>query len=388
MPQKGNKKAVVTIFLITLLAVMGVASLTPAFPTIARHFNLETEEIGLLITAFTIPGIFMAPLMGILADRLGRKVVLIPSLILFGLAGAACTLTTDYSTLLLLRIFQGLGAASLGSLNITLIGDLFEGNKRAEIMGYNASVLSIGTASYPAIGGALALINWKFIFYLPLIAIPVAIWAYYVLVTPKPTGSQGAKAYFNALWETVNQKRVWALFAMNIIVFIMLYGAFLTFLPLFLESKFQSDSFEIGIIMSAMSLTTAITATQLGRVTKQYSKKEVLSAASVAYIMALILLAFSTKVIFVVFAVILYGVGQGLFIPTIQTLLAGIASVRERASILSINSMVLRIGQSLGPVVMTIFYINQQFRYVFLAASALAFSIFIINKIFIHFTSK
>ena len=388
MPQKGNKKAVVTIFLITLLAVMGVASLTPAFPTIARHFNLETEEIGLLITAFTIPGIFMAPLMGILADRLGRKVVLIPSLILFGLAGAACTLTTDYSTLLLLRIFQGLGAASLGSLNITLIGDLFEGNKRAEIMGYNASVLSIGTASYPAIGGALALINWKFIFYLPLIAIPVAIWAYYVLVTPKPTGSQGAKAYFNALWETVNQKRVWALFAMNIIVFIMLYGAFLTFLPLFLESKFQSDSFEIGIIMSAMSLTTAITATQLGRVTKRYNKKQVLSAASVAYIMALILLAFSTKVIFVVFAVILYGVGQGLFIPTIQTLLAGIASVRERASILSINSMVLRIGQSLGPVVMTIFFINQQFRYVFLAASALAFSIFIINKIFIHFTSK
>ena len=67
------------IFSITLLAIMGVASLTPAFPEIIRQFDISVKEIGLLITIFTLPGILLAPLMGILADRLGRKMILIPS---------------------------------------------------------------------------------------------------------------------------------------------------------------------------------------------------------------------------------------------------------------------------------------------------------------------
>ncbi|ALO15154.1 Bacillibactin exporter [Salinivirga cyanobacteriivorans] len=388
MPAKNNKQNIIIIFSITLLAVMGVASLTPAFPTIARHFNLNMDEIGLLITAFTIPGIFMAPLMGILADRLGRKAVLIPSLILFGLAGAACAHTNNFNTLLILRVFQGLGAASLGSLNITIIGDLFEGNRRTTIMGYNASVLSIGTAFYPAIGGALALINWKFIFYLPLLAIPIAMWALTTLPTPRPENGQNVKNYFYSLWKIVNQPYVWALFSMNIFVFIILYGAYLTFLPSFLETKFQADSFEIGIIMSIMSITTAITATQLGKISKRFNKRLILTLSSIAYILALALLALSTNITMVIMAVIIYGFGQGLFIPTIQTLLAGIASVRERASIMSINSMVLRIGQSMGPVVMALFYIEEKFFFVFMAASAIALGILIINNIFMRFNTK
>lgn len=388
MQQKGNKKALLTIFLITLLAVMGVASLTPAFPTIARHFGLDMGEIGLLITAFTIPGIFMAPLMGILADRLGRKAVLIPSLILFGLAGAACAFTDDFNLLLLFRVFQGLGAASLGSLNITLIGDLFEGNRRAAVMGYNASVLSVGTASYPAIGGALTLIDWKLIFYLPFLAIPVAILALLTLQTQKPKNGQNVKAYFKSLWRIVNQRYVWALFAMNILVFIILYGAFLTFLPSFLETHFQTDSFEIGVIMSAMSLTTAITATQLGNIAKRIAKKQIMSIATLAYIVAFTSLAFSSNIMLVVIAVIFYGLGQGLFIPTIQTMLAGIASVNERGSIMSINSMVLRIGQSLGPVVMALFFINETYIWVFLAAAAMAIILFVINLLFIRMNNK
>ncbi len=369
------------IFSITLLAVMGVASITPAFPTIARHFDLNMEEIGLLITAFTIPGIFLSPVLGIIADRTGRKAVLIPSLLLFALAGIACAHTNDFNTLLIFRIFQGVGAASLGSLNITLIGDLFEGNRRTAAMGYNASILSIGTASYPAIGGALALIDWKLIFYLPAFALPVAIWALVRLQTSKPDNAQKVKAYFRSLWKVVNKRYVWNLFIMNILVFIILYGAYLTFLPAFLEKNFQSDSFEIGLIMSAMSLTTAITSSQLGRVSRHLNKNKILVLASTSYIVALMMLGFSTSLAMVIIAVIFYGLGQGLFIPSIQTLLAGIASQRERASVMSINSMVLRIGQSLGPVVMAMFFINQNFMWVFLGAAGMATIIMILSTI-------
>lgn len=61
------------IFLITLMGVMGVASISPAFPTIRQYFNISTVQVGYLITSFTLPGIFLTPLMGVLADRFGRK---------------------------------------------------------------------------------------------------------------------------------------------------------------------------------------------------------------------------------------------------------------------------------------------------------------------------
>jgi MFS family permease len=69
-------------------------------------------------------------------------------------------------------------------MNVTLIGDIFPGRQRTKAMGYNASVLSIGTASYPAIGGALAMIGWNWPLFLPLFAIPMGFVVLFFLKTP------------------------------------------------------------------------------------------------------------------------------------------------------------------------------------------------------------
>ena len=73
------------IFCVTLVGVMGVASITPAFPAIIRYFEITPLQVGWLIVVFTLPGVVLTPLTGILADRYGRKLILVPSLFLFGL---------------------------------------------------------------------------------------------------------------------------------------------------------------------------------------------------------------------------------------------------------------------------------------------------------------
>lgn len=123
------------IFCITLLAVMGVASLTPVFPKIINEFGISTQQVGLLITVFTLPGVILTPVLGILADRYGRRNILLPAIFLFAIAGGACSLTRSYEILLVFRFFQGIGATSLGSLNVTLIGDIFSGKDRISAMG-------------------------------------------------------------------------------------------------------------------------------------------------------------------------------------------------------------------------------------------------------------
>lgn len=344
------------IFAVTLSAVMGVASISPALPSMARAFDVSNEQIGLLITAFTVPGMLLTPFMGILADRLGRKVVLIPSLLIFGLAGVACAWTKDFYVLISLRFLQGIGGASLGSLNVTLIGDLYEGLRRATAMGYNGSVLSIGTASYPALGGLLALMGWYMPFYLPLLALPVA-WAVYHLLKLEPQRKdQDMREYLSGVAQTLKSWRVFGLFSANFLTFVILYGAFLTYMPVLLDHRFHLSSLSIGLMLSGASVITALTSSQLGRLARRFNEGRLIRAAAVFYIIVFLAVPRLNTIPLLLLPIMLFGLAQGINIPSILNLLTYQAPTEYRAAFLSFNWMVLRGGQSLGPVIMGLMY--------------------------------
>lgn len=387
-PNLFRDKNVYIIFSITLLAIMGVASLTPAFPEIIRQFDITVKEIGLLITIFTLPGILLAPIMGILADRLGRKKILIPSIFLFGISGFLCAFAQDYQQLLILRFIQGTGASALGMINVTLVGDIYEGHQRAKVMGYNASVLSIGTAFYPAVGGALAVLAWYYPFYLPLLAVPVGIFIIIGLKNPEPSHKQIFRNYLRNTWKTINKKNVWALFLLSILVFIILYGSLLTFFPLLMEEQFKANAFTIGMAMSIMSVVTALVSAQLGKLSKIITARQLLIYSSILYLVSMIIMAYGSSWTLIIVSIIIFGLGHGLFIPNIQNMLVSYASINERAGFMSIFSMVLRIGQTLGPITVVLFYDLGGLQSAFLAGAAVAFLMALISILIISENKK
>lgn len=366
------------IFSITLMAVLGVASITPAFPKIEEELNISTQQAGYLITFFTLPGVFLTPVLGVLADRLGRKKILVPSLLLFGLAGTSCFFMRDFHMLLLLRVFQGIGAAAIGSLNVTLIGDLFEGRDRPAAMGYNASVLSIGTASYPAIGGALATLGWYYPFLLPAFAVPIAFVVMHSLEPVRSVNHQKLRIYLGKAWESIKDKRVIVIFIASIFTFIILYGAYLSYLPFLLDSTFSSPPYLIGLLFSVASLTTAITSSQVGRLTVRYSEKALLKAAFIIYSVSLITIPFISNIWLLLIPLIIFGIAQGLNIPSLLTILTNLAPVDNRAAFMSLNGMVLRIGQTLGPVIMGIIFGLFGLTAVYLSGAAFAIVMFVL----------
>jgi MFS family permease len=360
------------IFSVTLLAIMGVASLTPAFPEIIRQFDISAEEIGLLITVFTLPGVLLSPLMGALADRMGRKAILVPSIFVFGISGFLCGFMTEYSHILILRFIQGTGAVALGMINITLVGDIYTGNKRATAMGYNASVLNVGTAAYPAIGGALAFIGWNYPFYLPLLAIPIGLFVIFRLNNPEPYKKQSFIKYLRNTWASINKKDVWALFLINILVFIILYGSLLTFFPLFLEENFQANAFQIGMAMSVMSIITAFISAQLGKLNRRFSSRTLLIYSALSYLLSMLIIPVSNSWIMILIAIIFFAIGHGLLLPNIFNLLVGYATINERAGFMSVNSMVLRIGQTLGPLFVAVVYTMGGLNATFISGACVA----------------
>ncbi|MGK9368724.1 MFS transporter [Melioribacter sp. Ez-97] len=361
------------IYAVTLISVMGVASITPAFPDIASHFKLNGKEIGLLIVFFTLPGVLLTPMLGILADRYGRKKVLVPSLLLFGIAGFSCAFVSKFEYLLVLRFIQGAGAASLGSLNVTLIGDLFEGGQRAAAMGYNASVLSIATSVYPFIGGLLASISWHYVFLLPAFAIPVAAIVLIYLKNPETSRKQTLKEYLSNALHSIKSRDAVILFSISLVTFILLYGSYLTYLPFLLNKTYKFNSAHIGIVMSIMSFTTALVSSRLGKLSAILSYKKIMSLSFLLYGIALLGLSLSNTIWLLLTSIIIYGFGQGLNLPTIQTLLSGIAPFEYRAAFMSVNGMVLRTGQTIGPALMGIAFSLGGLHAVFYSGAFLAF---------------
>ena len=360
------------VFGITLSAVMGVSSITPAFPKIADALDIAPEKTGLLITAYYISGIVLTPFLGFLSDRIGRKRILVPSLLLFGVAGAACSLARDFQWLLALRLLQGMGAASLGALNLTLIGDIFTGNERTAAMGYNASVLSIGTAGYPAIGGALAVLGWNYPFALPLLAIPVGLFVLFRLDNPEPEVEVDFKTYLGQVTSGLKNRQVFGIFAISLVVFAILFGPYLTFMPLLANQYFGADSFAIGLVISSASITTFLMSANLEALTRRFSSTGLIYASIALYALSMAILPYMPSAWWLVVPSLIYGAAQGLNIPSVQTLLAGLAPAEYRGAFMALNGTVYRIGQTTGPVAAGALYAVWSFEGVYWGAAGLA----------------
>jgi MFS transporter, ACDE family, multidrug resistance protein len=340
------------VFGVTLMAVMGTASITPAFPKMVQELGISPGQVGLLVTAFTLPGVFLTPLCGVLADRYGRKRILVPSLILFGLAGSACFLSQDFNLLLGLRLLQGVGAVALTLLSVTIIGDLYSGHDRTAAMGYNSSVLSFGTASYPAIGGALAMLGWYYPFLLPLVAIPIGFLALFSLRNPEPKDEQDLKEHLDSVKDRVGRRQSLGLFAVTLVTFLLLYGPLLTFLPDLIDRSFGATPLVAGIMLSSASIGTAFTAAQMHRVTKHLSERMLIGISFVLYALALCLFVLVPSIWLLLIPTILFGIAQGINLPNVFTLLAGVAPIENRGTFMSVNTTATRLGQTLGPVFM------------------------------------
>lgn len=340
----------IVVFSVTLMAVMGVASITPVFPRLMDHFAISSQQVGWLVSAFTLPGVVLTPVLGIAADRYGRKRILVPSLVVFAVAGAACAAAPSFQWLLALRLVQGAGSAALGSLNVTLIGDLYAGPRRSAAMGYNGSVLSVGTASYPALGGARATLGWQVPFLLPALGAGVALLVLAVLDNPEPREHRPLGPYLRSVVASIREPRAVVLFAVSLLTFILLFGAFLAYMPVLLDERFEASTLTIGLVMSTSSVVTAITSSQLHRLRQRFSERQMIAAAFGGYLVALVAIPLLPWLGALVVPVMLFGLAQGLNFPNVLVLLSSLVPLEQRGAFMSFNGMVLRAGQTLGPL--------------------------------------
>jgi len=360
------------VFCVTMIAVMEVSIISPVLPAIATSLQITSRQANLLIVFFTMPGIFLSPFMGIAGDRFGRKKVLVPSLIVFGTCGSLCFFVSDFRLMLLLRFLQGTGSASLGSLNQTVIGDIFPGKDRILAMGYNSTVLSMGTMVYPAIGGAVALLGWHYPFLVSLLAFPVAALVAFSLDNPEPVKNGKMGQYLRESAALLKTRQVFALYFTTFAAFTMLYGIILAFYPYYIRGHFTASTLLIGVILSSSSIGSMIGSFNMGKLSGISSSKRMMIIAFVLYIISLLIAFVTPSAMLFIIPVLMYGFANGILIPNIQAQLSIIAPMEYRGAFMSLNSTMLRAGQTVGPLVSGIILADAGEEFVFIAGVAFA----------------
>jgi len=338
----------------SLMGVMGVSLVSPVLPDLRPVFGVTDAQVGLVITAYTLPGIVVTPFVGLVADRFGRRRVIVPLLFLFAVAGAGVAFARTFAEVIVLRFLQGVGASALITLAVTLIGDVYDGSRRDAVMGVNGSTIGTGAAFYPLLGGALAGIRWSAPFLFFGVGAVVGLFAAVALVEPDAERSTDVRTYLGRLRAVAVLPKALAIFLALFAAFFIFYGAVLTALPLLLRDAYALGSGRIGATLSAVAFASALVSSQYGRLSERLSASRLVAVGFVAYGLGLFGVRLAPSPLAVAAALLVFGVGFGVVMPSIDTAVVTLVDDDLRAGVMGMRTSVLRLGQTLGPVGFTV----------------------------------
>lgn len=360
---------------ITLTGIMANTLVTAAVPDIVADFAVGAAGVGPLVAAATFPGIFLAPVIGVLSDRYGRREVLVPCLALFGLAGGLASFAPSFGVLVLLRLLQGVGAAGLINLAVVIIGDHWDGEERTRMIGRNAACLTAAVAVLPPIGGLLTgLGGWRWSFAPYWVGLVTAV----LVRTRLPSTGRSDVSLGNQLRSTLpflRTRLVVGTVTVAAVVFALIFGIFLTVIPLYLAGQFEVGASYRGLFLALPATTSTLSALSLGRVERRFGARPVQAAAFVLFATGFALLGLTSSLVVLCVGALVYGLGEGLIIPTLQSTVAGAAPASSRGSVVALFVGCTRAGQTVGPLVGAAGYDLFGGRPMFAGAAVLALAI-------------
>ncbi|MFS0634902.1 MFS transporter [Mesobacillus foraminis] len=372
--EKGSvnqKWAIFSISSIPLVMTLGNSSLIPILPMMENKLGIPAVQSSLIITVYSVVAIFLIPIAGYLSDHLGRKAVIIPSLIITGIGGlisgwASLSGGDGYWIILAGRALQGAGAAGCFPIVMPLVGDMFKNDDEvSSALGKIETSNTLGKLFSPIIGSALAGLTW----YTPFFSIPVlcAISVLLMIFLVKSPREKEKKLPFKdfikkiRLIFTENGRWLYAIFFIGIVMMFVLFGI-LFYLSDVLEMKYGVTDLKKGLFLALPLGALCLSSYFTGKIIK---KNKVLMKW-IAFSGALLLgvstsmLGFSKDLWFLLTMFLVGGVGIGASLPPLDSLITQGIEKEERGTITSIYSSMRFIGVAAGPPIIAILMKNSE----------------------------
>lgn len=352
--QASGRREGAVLMLGSSLTIMGAVMIAPILPKLGAEFGPIEPHAELLVPlAVTGPALaiaLVAPLAGWLADRVGRKALLVVATLLYALLGVIPALLDDLSAIVGVRLLFGCTEAAIMTCCATLIADYWRGEERMRYVNLQVVTIGLVGALFFVVGGALGEHSWRLPFYLyllPLLLVPAMIkvlWESALEQTRAVSGEGDEQVSIPTL--VVGYLLILGGMILNFIVPVQT--------PILLVGLGVTSSTLIG-----MSAGLGLLATLGGSLTWPLLRRGLGIAGCNVVLLTLLalglwLLSRAQSYNEVLLAVSIHGFGAGLLVPNAMAPVMNALSASTRGRGLGVFTACLYIGQFVSPLVVAL----------------------------------
>lgn len=344
-----------TIWLTVALDLVGFGIVVPILGRYAERFGASGLEVGLLFASFSLAQLVCAPLLGRLSDRIGRKPVIMISLLGTAVGSFVTGAAGALWVLFLGRILDGASGASVAVAQ-GAVTDLAPPSERPRLLGLLGAAFGVGFVVGPALGGLASLGGEHIPFFVAgTVALINAIVAWRRLPETRPVDVRLA-AREAAKNDTEAKVRLWGLAVAGFTAIVAFSGFEATF------SLLAGDRFRLtegGVAAIFVGVGVVLVGVQGGLIRPINAKLGTQRSLQVGLVLnsaGLVVLSFAKNWPLLIVALALLTVGQGLVTPNLSSLVSGRVPDHRRGEALGFQQGVNAIGRVAGPALAGVLY--------------------------------
>lgn len=334
-----------------LAILSSTMSKTPVLPLFAASIGASPAEIGWIVIASTIPGILVSFPAGAIADALGKRRVIVASLVVFATAPLLYLPVTEGWQLMAVRFYHGFATAIFGTVASAAIAERFPENRAAMLSTYS-SVTIVGRSVAPFLGGFLiSVASFHSVYVACAIAGGLALAAG-LMLPAEVHASGGARKPTPRLLDalrTVLRSRGIVLTGLVEAAQFLVFGAVEAFLALY-AAALGIPPWQIGIVLGVQLVSVVLAKPAMGALSDRWGRRAVILPGILLCIAGVGLLPLAHGVVALGALSLVYGVGFATVTSSTSALVADLTREGAFGASIGVLRTIMDVGQTIGPV--------------------------------------
>lgn len=352
------RRKLAVLFVTAFVDMVGLAMIVPLLPFYATEFGATAALVGVLVSAFSLAQLVVAPAWGGFSDRYGRRPAILAGLLITGAAYVVFAFAGSISLLLLARIIQGMGGGTIGVVQ-AYVADASEPERRTHSLGWLSAVTSLGAVVGPAFGSAMISLGGRRAPGIGAAALSllVAVFAWrYLRESHEPTHAEsgtsprtsGRGAIMRVLtrWNEPPSRLIW----MYTVAIGAFYGT-IQIVPLLLSGRFGVTEANVGyFIMYLGGMGVVVRTLILGRMVDHLGELRLSALGTVVLAAGLGATGLARSWPLLAVGFTLMPLGTAFLFPCVTSLLSRAVSARERGLYMGVQHTFGGISRVIFPV--------------------------------------
>lgn len=344
---------VLLIFLTVLIDMIGFGIVIPILPLYSEHFGASPWQIGLLLGSFSLMQLIFSPILGRWSDRVGRRPVLIVSILGTALGFLVLGLANTLWMLFLGRIIDGISGGNISTAQ-AYIADVTPLEKRSSAMGIIGAAFGLGFMLGPALGGIVGHYSFQLPFYVAAgLALLNSLLIYFCLPESLPEERRKAPATeMNSIVCTLKAARGTPL---STIMFCSLactiaFSLVTALFTLFTANRLHWDARENGLLFAYIGfLGILVQGGLIRRLVPKTGEKPLVILGSILLFLSMALLPMNSSLTWIIIASSGLAIGNSLVVPMLSGLVSKSADAQSQGVVLGVMQSVASLGRMIGP---------------------------------------